>query len=71
MGEHVFAESRVDAALVALAGGFEEGQDFGVEAQCDLLLVFFGDQLGDAAPAGSLALVGDVAQVDILVAEIA
>jgi len=29
VGEHVFAEGGVDAALIALAGCLEEGQDFG------------------------------------------
>jgi hypothetical protein len=51
MGEHVFAQGGIDAALIFLAGGFEEGEDFGVEAQSDLLLVFFRDEVGDAPPA--------------------
>ncbi len=50
MGGDVFAEGGVDAALVALAGLFEKGEDVGVEAEGDLLLVFCGDERAGAGP---------------------
>lgn len=73
VGEHVFAEGGVDAALVAFAGAFEKCQDFGVEAQGDLLLVLFGYEvhywLGDTTPAGA-ALRGNIAVVDVFVSQV-
>jgi hypothetical protein len=71
VGEHVVAQGGVDAALIAAAGTFKEGEDVGVEAKGDLLLVFFGDEVRDRAPAGFVAPVRDIAEVDVFIAKVA
>jgi hypothetical protein len=42
---HVLAQRRVDAALVAPPGRAKEGDQVGVQPQCDLLLILRLDQI--------------------------
>src|ERR1035437_1801822 len=67
---HILAQRGIDAALIAPAGRAKKRDQVGIEAQRDLLLVLRRNQLRDAPPAAA-GLEGNVADVDLMVAQVA